>query len=212
MKLRIAVPLLCLLWATFCAALCAAQSKSATAGQTAARKGAASRIECAAGVPLCVTVPANWQRLGDIFDDLGFVVSEPHAGLDSAQWPQLTVAAIDVPPPKPGSSPRTLDELIEIVLTPDGTFTSSETLQRTHLLLNGADAEIIRVRLHGDADKPEMIEEVALIEGEEEMVYTIALRCAPAEIDRLDPVFQRAARSWHIKTAAPAAAKPNPKP
>jgi len=200
-----------LLLVVLCSVLCAGLSKSSGSGAPAAHKVPASRAECAKAVELCVTVPASWQRLGDIFDDLGFVVAEPHEGVDSALWPQLSVAAIDVPPQKPGSAPRSLDELVEIVLTPDGTFTSSETLQRTRLLINGADAEILRVRLHDDANKPEMIEEVALIEGDEEMVYSIALRCAPGDFDRLDPVFQRAAHSWRIKASAPPApAKPQP--
>ena len=88
------------------------------------------------------------------------------------------------------------------MLTPDGSFTSAETLQRSRLLLNGADAEIVRVQLHDDAHKTEAIEAVALIEGDEGLVYSIALRCAPEDFVRLEPVFQRAADSWHIRPDA----------
>jgi hypothetical protein len=189
-----------------------APSASAPKPAAGARKPAAAlRTECVAAVGLCVTVPASWKRLGDVFDDLGFVVAEPHPGADPASWPQLTVAAIDVPPPSAGGAAPSLDALVDIVLTPDGSFTSAETLQRTRLLLNQADAEIVRVRLHEEADKPGAVEAIALIQGDEGLVYSIALRCAPGEFARLEPVFQQAARSWRIKPPA-AAPAPSPKP
>ena len=46
-----------------------------------------------------------------------------------------------------------LDAVVDIVLTPDGSFTSAETLQRTSLMLNGSEAEIVRVRLHDDISR-----------------------------------------------------------
>ena len=193
---------------------------SSNAAKPAAQKVAtgAGRSECAIAVKLCVTVPSNWQRLGNVFDDLGFVAAEPHPGVDSASWPQLTVAAIDVPPAKAGSDASStrpsLDALVDIVLTPDGSFTSAETLQRTRLPLNGADAEIVRVQLRDANAKAEAMEAVALIEGDEGLVYSIALRCAAQDFARLEPVFQRAARSWHIRQSAaqPAHQQPAHKP
>ena len=183
-------------------------TNSATKSATAARKAAsAGRSECVLSVGLCVTVPASWQRLGDVFDDLGFVVAEPHPGADSASWPQLTVAAIDVPPQKNGNAPS-LDSLVEIVLTPDGSFTSAESQQRTRLLLNGSNAEIVRVRLHNEAGSSDSTEAVALIEGDDGLVYSIALRCAPEDFTRLEPVFQKVIRSWRIKPSAAQPAKP----
>ena len=187
----------------------AAAQATKTSKPAAARKAASStvRSECVEEVGLCVNVPAPWQRLGNIFDDLGFVVAEPHAGADSATWPQLSVAAIDLPPQKTSGAAPTLDSLIDVVLTPDGTFTSSETQQRTRLLLNGANAEILRVKLHNDTSQADSIEEIALIEGDEGLVYSIALRCAPQEFDRLEAVFQKTVHSWRIK---PPAAQPAP--
>jgi hypothetical protein len=202
-----------LIAALLCAALAPAIAQSAPRNTgaskpaTTAKKApsAAGRTECVAAVGLCVTIPATWQRLGNIFDDLGFVVAEQHVGVDSASWPQISVAAIDVPTQKGGGAPS-LDALIDIVLTPDGSFTTSETQQRTRLLLNGANAEILRVKLHNDvakdASQADTIEEVALIEGDDGLVYSIALRCAPGELARLEPIFQKTARSWRVKPPA----------
>jgi hypothetical protein len=204
-----------LLCASFGANAQAASSKASATpspAATARRAAAATRSECALSVGLCVTVPASWQRMGDVFDNLGFVIAEPHSGTDPATWPQLTVAAIDVPQPKAmhgaDAAAPSLDALIDLVLTPDGSFTSAETLQRTHLILNGGDAEIVRVRLHDDSNKLEAIEEIALIEGEDGLVYSIALRCAPEDFSRLEPVFQKAAHSWRIKPVPTAQSKP----
>lgn len=190
-------------------------SSSAAKSATAARKASvAARTECTLSGGLCVTAPAGWQRLGEVFDDLGFVVAEPHSGTDSASWPQLTIAAMDVPAPKDGNGAASnrppLDALVDIVLTPDGSFTSAETLQRSRLLLNGSVAEIVRVRLHDDAKSSDAIEAVALIEGEEGLVYSIALRCAPEDFARLEPVFERAAHSWHIRQDGAHAPEPGP--
>jgi len=183
-----------------CACVGSATAQGASTAKTPVHKSASTAVrgECVAPVGLCVTVPAGWQRLGDVFEDLGFVVAEPHAGSDSAGWPQMTVAAIDVPAEKSGGTP-TLDSLVDIVLTPDGSFSSVETLQRTHLVVNGSDAEIVRVQLNGDAAMPVAMEAVALIQGDEGLVYSIALRCAPGDFARLEPVFQKTVHSWRIK-------------
>jgi hypothetical protein len=184
-----------------CASLSAVAQSSAGKGARAGTGKAAAvsgRTECTVSVGLCVTVPASWQRLGDIFNDLGFVVAEANSGADQSTWPQLNVAAIDVPAQSNGTRPS-LDSLIDIVLTPDGSFTTSETMQRSRLLLNGSNAEIIRVKLHNETTNSETIEEVALIEGDEGLVYSIALRCAPQDFSRLEAVFQKAAHSWRIK-------------
>jgi len=208
MKTLTATVLLCVSLGTVSLGMAAAQAPSSAprpAAQPAprARKAAstAGRSECVLSVGLCVTVPAGWQRIGDIFDNLGFVVAEPHPGTDTAAWPQLTVAAIDVPPQKDGNAPP-LDSLVQIVLTPDGSFTSAETLQRTRLFLNGSNAEIVRVRLHEEAKNAESIEAVALIEGADGLVYPIALRCAPEDFTRLEAVFQKAIHSWRLRPSA----------
>jgi hypothetical protein len=173
-----------------------------------AQKAAAGRAECVQSVGLCVTVPASWQRLGNVFDDLGFVAAEPHPGVDSGSWPQLTVAAIGPLAPSDSGEPPTLDSVVDLVLTPGGAFTSAETLQRSRLLLNGADAEIVRVQFHDQSGDAGPIEDVALIQGGDGLVYSIALRCAPEDFARLEPVFQQAAQSWRLQPVASAPVAP----
>jgi len=207
-KVFLIAALLCSTFAT-AAAQSTPKAPGASRSAAAAKKTASAvRTECVEAVGLCVAVPAMWQRLGDIFGDLGFVVAESHPGMDTATRPQISVAAIDVPSAKNGGAPPTLDSLVDLVLTPDGTFTSTETQQRTRLLLNGSNAQILRVKLHDDATNADSIEEVALIDGSDGFVYSIALRCPPQDFTRLDPIFQKTAHSWHIKPPAPAPATP----
>jgi hypothetical protein len=203
-----------------CSILAAAQTSSPAKDRKA--RAAAYRSECLHSVGFCISVPAAWQRLGDVFGDFGFVAAEPHAGADPATWPQLTVAAIDLaakedggtaaPVREPATSP--LDVLVERMLTPEGAFASARTLERSRLLLNGASAQIVRVELRDDTGKPDAVEKIALIEGEDGLVYSIALRCAPRDFERLAPVFDQAARSWRLQTAqaTPAQATPSSSP
>ncbi len=163
-----------------------AAAQSSPPAKTRKTPAVAYRSECLNSAGFCIRVPAAWQRLGDIFGDLGFVVAEPHAGADSASRPQLTVAAIDLAPKEGGGTAApvrepaipSLDVLVERMLTPEGALASARTLERRRLLLNGASAQIVRVELRDEEGKPDAIEEIALIEGADGMVYSIALRCA----------------------------------
>ena len=215
-----------------CAGLAAAQAKPGAASPSIrVRKTpvVAFRSECLESVGLCVSVPGAWQRLGGVFDGLGFVAAEPHPGADSATWPQLTVAAIQPAAQNgsgtasPASAPAaessaaisgtsiSLDALVDVMLTPEGALASAHILERSRLLLNGANAQIVRVEFRDAAGNPNAVEEVALIEGDDGLVYSIALRCAPQDFDRLEPVFQQAAQSWHLQTAD-ASPAPTPSP
>jgi len=200
MKARAATLLLCLALLSVCAP---AQGTPETPhGKTKQQKTApaALRSECIAEVGLCVSVPASWQRLGDVFGALGFVAAEPRPG-DQAGWPQLTVAAL---PPLEGSEGQaaSLDLLVDRMLVPDESFPAAKTLQRRRLKLGGAEAELVRVQLPATGNASSgVIEQLALIDGGNGFVYSIALRCAPEDLARLEPIFQQAAASWHVEAS-----------
>jgi hypothetical protein len=214
--MRSAKPILAILAIVFFCIGLSAQPQSPQPGHAAAAQNAAAgRAECVVSVGLCVNVPASWQRLGNVFDDLGFVAAEPHSGVDSGAWPQLTVAAIGPLAPSDNGEPPSLDSVVDLVLTPGASFTSVETLHRSRLLLNGADAEIVRVQFHDSSGSAGPIEDVALIQGSDGLVYSIALRCAPEDFARLEPVFQQTAQSWRLQPVAStpvAPALPTPAP
>ena len=206
-----------------CCSLRAAQAKSGAASRSAKVQkpaAAALRSECLDSVGLCISVPAAWQRVGEIFDGFGFVVAEPGPSASSANWPHLTVAAIEVSPKESDGNtmPASLDAVVERMLTPGGALASANVLERSSLLINGANAQIVRVGLTGEGENGEAIETVALIEGEEGLVYSVALHCSPPEFSRLEPVFRQSLQSWHLQnaeaapTSAPDPAAVQPKP
>jgi hypothetical protein len=187
----------------FLLVLCASLSAAPAQPVTAHKAARAVRSECVLSAGFCVIVPASWQRLGNVFDGLGFVVAEPHPGVDSANWPQLTVAAFAPDQGKGGAAP-TLDSLLDQVLAPNASSASAQTLQRSRLLIHGDDAEIVRVQLPDQGGNAGAIESVALIAGDDGVFYSIALHCAPQDYPRLAPLFQRTARSWRIQPPADA--------
>jgi hypothetical protein len=100
-----------------------------------------------------------------------------------------------------------------------GNDPAPRTLQRSRTLINGAEVEIVEVQLPAASDDgggaaSGVIEKIALIAGDGGMTYSIALRCAPQELARLEPLFQQAAQSWHLQAAAAEtpAANPTPQP
>ena len=205
-----AIPKALLAMTLLCSVVTCASAQAGTHPPTPRVRKAppAYRSECLNSVGFCISVPAAWQRLGDIFGDLGFVAAEPHAGADPTSWPQLTIAAIDLAAKEENGTtpsdrePPSLDVLVERMLTPEGALASAHILERGRLLLNGANAQIVRVELGNEAGKPDAIEKIALIEGEDRWVYSIALRCSPPDFERLAPVFDQAARSWRLQAEA----------
>ncbi len=230
-----AIPRFALATVLLCTVMAAHAGAGAPSAKTRKPAAAAVRSECVAsvtpttgaGTAVCISVPAAWQRLGNIFDDLGFVAAEPHAGADPESWPHLTVAVVDVSAKEdrskteddsktePAAAAPSLDALVERMLAGGGALASAHVLERSSLLVNRANAQIVRVGLPEEAGHAEAIETVALIEGEDGMVYSIALHCSPPDFKRLEPVFRQAVESWHLqggeaKSAPPHAASPSP--
>jgi len=194
-----------------CCTLAPAQAKSGAAAHSAKERkpAAALRSECLDSVGLCVSVPSAWHRLANIFGDRGFVVAEPQPGADPATSPHLTVAAIDVSAKEgDGSTKSLLDTLVERMLTPEGALASAHVLERSTLLINAANVQIVRVGLSEEAGNAEAMESVALIEGDEGLVYSIALHCSSPDSNRLDPVFRQVLQSWRLQSAAGPASEP----
>ncbi len=94
------------------------------------------------------------------------------------------------------------------MLTPEGALASAHVLERSTLLINGANVQIVRVGLPEEAGNAEAMESVALIEGDEGLVYSIALHCSPPDSNRLDPVFRQVLQSWRLQSAAAPASAP----
>lgn len=187
----------------------ATKSGSSKAG---AKKGAedeaetsnSAHSECVAEDGFCVTVPQSWRRLGEVFGGQGLVVAEPQEGQDNSHWPQLTIAVLDArPDEKSGRPAPTLDALMDSVLMPNAAQATIETVHRQRLMTHGASAQMVTVRLHGPDGRVDAVEDVALIDAGNGLIDSVALRCAPQDFARLEPIFIRVVHNWRRQPAAP---------
>jgi hypothetical protein len=61
-------------------------------------------------------------------------------------------------------------------------------------VVGGYPAQVVTAEVQ-EQGKPVATEQVAFIDADE-VLYTVALRCAPADYRRLQPIFLKALKSW----------------
>ena len=66
-----------------------------------------------------------------------------------------------------------------------------ETLQRQQRTVDHKPAQMLKVRYREKATGHDWIEELVFIEGPDEEIYSVALKCAPENLARLEPVLER---------------------
>jgi hypothetical protein len=121
------------------------------------------------------------------------VVAEPQQRRPREEWNQLTATALELPEPAAGSELPELDALITLVLAP-APGTSIHTAQRRNTMIGGYPAQVVTAEVQ-EPEKPPGTELVAFIDADG-VIYSVALRCAPTELKRLQPIFDHALRSW----------------
>ena len=161
---------------------------------------------CSAAGGFCVQVPEAWQDMGEVFEGAGFVVAEPSRNRPKENWNNITAGAIELPEPDPGKERPELGELVDVVLGSPAEGTTMETLRRSREVIANMPAEIVQIRLRSKTS--EWMEQIALLDADE-VVYSVALGCAPGDAARLQPLFDRVLHSWRPAPPAPA---PAPKP
>jgi hypothetical protein len=156
-----------------------------------AKPAAQWRRQCVKEGDFCVQVPAAWKPLGEVFEGAGFSVAEPDPQRAAENLNQITATFIDLPQ---GDKPRpTASELIDIVLGSPAEGTTQETVQRSREVVAGMPTEIVTLKMHSAAG--DWTERVALLDADE-VVYAVALVCAPEDLARLEPVFKHVLESW----------------
>ncbi len=178
------------------------------AGRTAPpRKETAPRWTryCLEAGGFCFEHPAGWRDLGAVYGGAGMVFAEPNKERAQTEWNHITAAALDLPEspeqakrgpadePAAGSERLSLNELINRAMTPpDGA--TIHTLERMETMVGGYPAQVITAEVREQA-KAVAIEQVAFIDADD-VLYSVALRCAPADYRRLKPVFVQVLKSW----------------
>ena len=182
--------------------------QGAPTGQTAPpRKEGAPRWTryCLEAGGFCLEHPAGWRDLGAAYGGAGVVFAEPNRQRAQTEWNNITAAALDLPESSPQQAKRepnepatggkrpSLNELINQAMTaPEGA--TIHTLERMETIVGGYPAQVVTAEVLEQA-KAIAIEQVAFIDADD-VLYSVALRCAPADYRRLKPVFFEVLKSW----------------
>jgi len=159
---------------------------------------------CSPEADFCFKYPSTWSILGEIFAGNGVVVAPPQKQ-DRALWNAITVAMV-VPSPKGDEEPLGLDGVIEQAesgLRERGQ--DFETEQRQQRTVDKKPAQLLKVRYHENATDRDWVEEMAFIDGPDGEIYSVALKCAPENLTKLDPIFARVLSSWTLPEPEPPA-------
>jgi len=177
---------------------------SQTSSSAPTRKPAAWKRHCQPNGGFCFKYPSSWTMLGEIFDGNGVVVAPPQKQ-GRALWDTITVALV-VPPPEGDEEPLGLNGVIEQAtsgLREGGQ--DFQTLQRQQRTIDQKPAQMLKVRYREKASAHEWVEEMVFIEGPENEIYSVALKCSPQNLARLEPALTGVLASWTLPAPAPSA-------
>ena len=172
--------------------------------QTAAsaHKTASAKTYCQPGGGFCFRYPSSWLLMGEVFAGNGVVVA-PEQKEDRSLWDAIT-AGLMVPSPQSDADPVHIDRLIE--QTMDSLREAGqnvETLQRQERTVDGMPAQMIKLRYHEKAGDRDWIEQIVFIQGPAGELYSVALKCAPPSLPRLEPALAEVLQSWKLTEPKP---------
>ncbi len=162
-----------------------------------ARKTAPWKRYCQPEGGFCFNYPNSWSILGEVYDGNGVAVAPPQKQ-DRALWDAITVALV-LPSPTGDEEPTGLDGVIERAssgLRENGQ--DFQTLQRQQRTVDHRPAQMLKVRYHEKVNAHDWIEEMIFIEGPEGEIYSVALKCSPQNLVRLEPVLNGVLAGWTL--------------
>lgn len=177
-----------------------------------------SKHYCHPRAGFCFRYPSTWSPLGDIFNGNGIVVAPQQAG-DRAQWDTITVALVAAPGDS-GQAPGLNNIVDQTTKAMHDSGQSFQTLQRRELTVDHNPAQMLKAQYRAKASGRDWIEELVFIQDADDDLYSVALKCAPDHLVRLEPALKEVLGSWSIQEtqsppeppagAAPASPPPTP--
>jgi len=140
--------------------------------------------------------------LGDVFAGNGVVVA-PRQEEDRALWDTITIALV-APAPEGDEEGPGLNGIVEqasAAMREAGQ--NFVTLQRQERSVDHMPAQLLKVQYKEKTSGRDWIEELVFIEGPENEIYSVALKCAPQNVTKLEPAFAEVLRSWTLPEAEP---------
>lgn len=150
----------------------------------------------------CFRYPGTWSMLGEVFAGNGVVVAPPQKE-DRALWDAITIALV-VPAPEGDEEGPGLNGIVEQSSTAMREAGQNfVTLQRQERTVDHKPAQLLKVQYKEKDSGRDWIEELVFIEGPENEIYSVALKCAPQNVTKLEPAFAEVLRSWTLPEAEP---------
>jgi hypothetical protein len=162
-----------------------------------ARKTTTWKRYCQPEGGFCFKYPNSWSILGEVYDGNGVAVAPPQKQ-DRALWDAITVALV-LPSPTGDEESTGLDGVIERAssgLRENGQ--DFQTLQRQERTVDHRPAQMLKVRYHEKTNARDWIEEMIFIEGPDNEIYSLALKCSPQNLVRLEPVLNGVLAGWTL--------------
>jgi hypothetical protein len=188
-----------------------ALAQSSAHGAAPAHNPVPSKKYCHPRAGFCFRYPNSWTMLGEVFDGNGMVIA-PEQKDDRALWDEITVALV-APGTEDAQGP-TLNEVMEKAATAMREAGQDfESLQRRELTVDHSPAQMLKARYRENAIGRDWIEELVFIQGQDDEIYSVALKCAPEHFSRLEPAWKQVLASWMAPEPQPPAAQaPDDKP
>jgi len=141
--------------------------------------------------------------LGDVFDGNGVVVAPEQKG-DRALWDAITVALVAVSTDQ--DTVPSLNGIIEQAATAmRDAGQDFQTLQRRELTVDHGPAQMLKASYQEKASGRDWIEELVFIQGPENEIYSVALKCSPEHLTRLESAMKELLASWSVPEPQPPA-------
>ncbi len=176
-----------------------------SSAQTAppAHKPATSKHYCQPDNGFCFRYPASWMMLGDVFNGNGVVIA-PEQKQDRALWDEITLAMI-APSPRGDEEGPGLNGIVEQAMTDMREAGQNfVTLQRQERTVDHNPAQMLKARYSDKSTGHDWIEEVIFIQGHQNEIYSVALKCAPQNLSHLEPALAEVLRTWNLPHPQPA--------
>ena len=178
--------------------------------QGPSHKAPAWKRYCHPSEGFCFKYPASWNMLGEVFEGKGVVVA-PTQTIEQSLWDEITVAMV-APPPQGDEEGLDLNGVVEQAAA--GMREAGQnfvTLQRQDRTVDHKPAQLLKARYREKSSGRDWIEELVFIDGPDNEIYSVALKCAPQNLTRLEPVLKGMLASWTLpEPEPPASDEPTP--
>jgi hypothetical protein len=195
---------LCRKWLLLALALGLCATAAAQTSAKPPQKSLPLKKYCQAAGSFCFQYPASWSVLGEVLNGNGVVVAPPQKQ-EREYWDEVT-AALVIPSPQSAADAVTIDQAIEqAVSRVRESGQGFETVERQRRRVDDKPAQMVKLHYVEKLGGREWIEELVFVEGPEEEIYSVALKCSPSSLIRLQPAFSRIVDSWSLPEVGPPA-------